>query len=139
MGGYGGGGVVEATVPGETGVRQFDRVVLACGHRPGRLELPLLAKLCERMPPEIQGGLPVLSEDLQDTMTAGCSNGSNETEIVIGPEHIPPLRVPCPGEKRFDCGGAAAPVRWSSQNRRGKNEDNRRTERTRSSTLKNTA
>lgn len=64
----------------------------------------------------------VLSEDLQDTMTAGCSNASNETEIVIGPEHIPPLRVPCPGEKRFDCGGAAAPVRWSSQNRTGSYE-----------------
>jgi len=64
----------------------------------------------------------VISEDWQDTMTAGCSNESNETDIVIGPEHIPPLRVPCPAEKRFDCSGAAAPVRWSSQERTGSYE-----------------
>jgi len=59
------GGVVETTLRGQEGAQQFDRVVLACGHRPGCLELPLLADLCRRWPTEIQGGLPVLSEDLQ--------------------------------------------------------------------------
>lgn len=59
------GGVVEAAIRGEEGARQFDRVVLACGHRPGCLDLPLLADLCRRWPTPIQGGLPVLSEDLQ--------------------------------------------------------------------------
>lgn len=45
--------------------RRFDRVVLACGHRPDCAALPLLRELQAQWPVPVVGGLPMLSKDLQ--------------------------------------------------------------------------
>jgi len=54
---------VDVKLAGRT--RHFNRIVLACGHRPDCLALPLLRDLCSRWPVPVVGGLPVVSKDLQ--------------------------------------------------------------------------
>lgn len=56
--------------------RRFDRVVLACGHRPDCAKLPLVRELQAQWPVAVVGGLPVLSKDLQ---WGGC-----EQLFVVG-------------------------------------------------------
>lgn len=57
------GATVQVRIGGTT--RRFEKIVAACGNRPDCTSLPLVANLHRRWPAHINGGLPVLSHDVQ--------------------------------------------------------------------------
>eukprot|EP00747_Dinoflagellata_sp_TGD_P067805 gnl/TRDRNA2_/TRDRNA2_155449_c1_seq1.p1 gnl/TRDRNA2_/TRDRNA2_155449_c1~~gnl/TRDRNA2_/TRDRNA2_155449_c1_seq1.p1 ORF type:complete len:447 (+),score=75.96 gnl/TRDRNA2_/TRDRNA2_155449_c1_seq1:143-1342(+) len=65
---------IHVTLAGQA--RRFDHVVLATGHRPDCMALPLLQSMQAQWPVEVIGGLPVLTHDLQW--------GDNEQLFLVG-------------------------------------------------------
>lgn len=57
------GATVQVRIGGTT--HSFDKIISACGNRPDCTALPLVANLQRRWPADINGGLPVLSHDVQ--------------------------------------------------------------------------
>jgi len=63
---------------------QFDAIVLACGVKPDILAHPLLSRVYDEWPIEIQGGFPLVSEDLQWTENLFVVGGA--ASLAVGPD-----------------------------------------------------
>jgi hypothetical protein len=76
---------------------EFDVIVMACGHRPSCLDIPLLVNLQSKAPVEIVGGFPVLSTNLQW--------GHYENVFVVG--SLASLQIGPDAGNLMGCGRAA--------------------------------